>query len=281
LLTDQLVTLIVGPNLKQYHVHRDLICDRSAHFRAALQGQFLEGQTGRVELPEDEEVTIELFIRWLYGSLDRNLFTAEQLGHYVSVMCFARRILLHELHNDCIYMIRQHFHLKSQQKQAGPTVNTVSVSVVYQNTLPILPTLRFCLCLELALQVTQNIHKVDSDWMDADLSQLLEDGGDFTSDFPKLLILCGQFPSHLKAGSTFAAKYNWLYHVNGGPRSHNYWSTIEFDLIVAAAIVFGIATNLRRNLVIDDLAIDDFAIDDLAKAGRMTVAQLMRIAHQG
>ncbi|KAL8679319.1 MAG: hypothetical protein Q9224_007049, partial [Gallowayella concinna] len=127
LLTDQLVVLLVGPDRKPYHVHRDLICDRSAHVRAALQGQFQEASTGQVEFPEDEQATFELFIRWLYDSTDRICSTPEQLRHYISLMCFAQRILLPELHNDCIDLIRQQFRLKAEQRQAKSTaIDTVS-----------------------------------------------------------------------------------------------------------------------------------------------------------
>ncbi|KAL8800501.1 MAG: hypothetical protein Q9182_005137 [Xanthomendoza sp. 2 TL-2023] len=175
LLIDQIVILVVGRDLKPYHVHRDLICDRSAHFRAALEGQFHEAQTGRLELRDDEEATIELFIRWLYGSINRSILTLKELHHYVSLMCFARRILLTELHNDCMDSIRQHFRLQAQQKQQMEDdeseverVSVQDVAMAYA-ALPELPHLRFCLCLEKARQVNDDIQEGMLGWMSADL----------------------------------------------------------------------------------------------------------------
>ncbi|KAL8684910.1 MAG: hypothetical protein Q9224_006069 [Gallowayella concinna] len=137
-------------------------------------------------------------------------------------MCFAQRILSTELYNDCIDLIRQHFRLKAEQGQAESTaidiVSVSDVSLAYDALLE-QPHLRFCLCFELALQTNQKIINDVTTWMNADLSQLLQDGGDFASDFPKLLAYCSS--KRLVSGAKFAANYNWLYHIGGSPPATN------------------------------------------------------------
>ncbi|KAL8814420.1 MAG: hypothetical protein Q9223_006351 [Gallowayella weberi] len=250
LLTDNFVVLLVGSDLKPYHVHRDVICDRSAHFRAALQGHFQEAHTGRLEFPEDEPTTFELFIRWLYGSTHRQILTDEQLHHYVSLMCFAQRILSTELHNDCMDSIRHHFYLKAEQGPSWrvmtyPNSGVVSVSDVAlaYAALPKLPDLRFCLCLELALHVKKLSEHGVTAWMSADLSQLLQDGGDFAADFPKLLVYCIASKSYL--GTTLAANYNWMFHIGGSRAAasgciwkNGSWEQDITSSIEQAAVIF-------------------------------------------
>ncbi|KAL8636332.1 MAG: hypothetical protein Q9226_009266, partial [Calogaya cf. arnoldii] len=158
-----------------------------------------EASTGRLELPEDDEATIELFVHWLYGHLMHYLTTPEQVEHHISLICFARRIWLPELHNDCIDAVRSFYSSKYANMIAEMSPNPgyvalEAVSLAY-NAVPKQTRLRFCFCLDVALVVSHKIRNGAADWMDAELSQLLQDGGDFASDFPKLLVYCNQMPA--------------------------------------------------------------------------------------
>ena len=61
-----MVTLYVGESQKPFYVHLDLLCDVSSFFKAAFAGSFREGVDKTMQLPEDNENTLLLFLDWLY-----------------------------------------------------------------------------------------------------------------------------------------------------------------------------------------------------------------------
>ena len=56
----------VGSPAETFYVHKNVLCDESPFFRAALGGQFKESADGVVYLPEEKPETFERFINWLY-----------------------------------------------------------------------------------------------------------------------------------------------------------------------------------------------------------------------
>ncbi|KAL8876562.1 MAG: hypothetical protein Q9198_005270 [Flavoplaca austrocitrina] len=224
-LTGPIVTLVIGPNHKAYYVHHGLLCDRSSYFRAALQGQFQEAQANRIEFPEEDETTFEIFIRWLYGSKFEVATTSAGLRQAVTVMGFARRIVLPELHNDFINAVRYRYSYRLETFEGKPTTQVVTVdalSLVY-HVVPKQTQLRFCFCLEFALAISKKIEKSEpEDWMSPALRQLLEEPGEFAADFVSLLVYCNRKPD-LNPRATFHSYYNCIYHmdtpVTMGPRS--------------------------------------------------------------
>lgn len=61
------VIIKVGKEAESFTVHKSLLCDTAAYFRAALEGGFLESQTQILELPEDDPSAVEHFLLWLYN----------------------------------------------------------------------------------------------------------------------------------------------------------------------------------------------------------------------
>lgn len=47
-------------------MHRDLLVSKSEFFRAALEGPWIEGETGNVTLKDTEIPEFEVFVHWLY-----------------------------------------------------------------------------------------------------------------------------------------------------------------------------------------------------------------------
>lgn len=240
-MTDKLVALVVGPNRKEYYVHHDLVCDRSSYFRAALQGQFQEAQTNRIEFPEEAEATLELFIRWLYGSTHEKASTSVTFLQAVTLMGFARQIVLPELHNHFIDAIR--YRLIREPETCGgnispKVVDVDAISLVY-HAVPKQTHLRFCVCLEFALQISRKIQEGVLDWMSPALHQLLQEPGEFAADFVKLLIYCNQ-NSTLHPGMTFALRLNWIYHMDtaGSTRSRSARAAFPTLAIKDAARIF-------------------------------------------
>ena len=60
-----LVIVLVGLDEYRFDVHKDILCQASAFFKAALRGNFIESH-GTVRVPEQEVTTFKCFIRWVY-----------------------------------------------------------------------------------------------------------------------------------------------------------------------------------------------------------------------
>lgn len=65
-LGSETVIVQVGPDAKQFCVHKDLICARSPFFQAALSNSWKEASERTVSLPEDDTKAFELYLNWLY-----------------------------------------------------------------------------------------------------------------------------------------------------------------------------------------------------------------------
>ena len=60
------VTLFVGEDKRPFHVHRSLLCEASSFFKAAFEGNFRETSEQKMDLPEEDEGSFDLFVQWLY-----------------------------------------------------------------------------------------------------------------------------------------------------------------------------------------------------------------------
>lgn len=59
------ITLILGPDVVEFHVSQILLCTLP-FFRAALLGDFREAAAQRIEMPEDEPQHVSALIEFLY-----------------------------------------------------------------------------------------------------------------------------------------------------------------------------------------------------------------------
>jgi hypothetical protein len=62
-----MTTLVVGPDEREYCVHRDLLSARSPYFAGASKDEWKEGQERRVPLPDDEHIAVEFYVQWIYA----------------------------------------------------------------------------------------------------------------------------------------------------------------------------------------------------------------------
>lgn len=58
--------MLVGDEEQKFLVHKDIICNKSDFFRAAVTGPWKEGKTGVVRLPEVLPAVFEVYVGWLY-----------------------------------------------------------------------------------------------------------------------------------------------------------------------------------------------------------------------
>jgi len=64
-LTSPIATLVVGREQRLFAAHEDILC-HSPYFAAALKGNFLEGSSKRVELPDEEPEILSCVLEFLY-----------------------------------------------------------------------------------------------------------------------------------------------------------------------------------------------------------------------
>ncbi|KAF7858872.1 hypothetical protein EAF04_008914 [Stromatinia cepivora] len=67
LLGHTIVHVKVGDDLKDFGIHKDLICHYSPYFKAAFNSGLEESITGIMKLPETKPEVFELFYHWLYN----------------------------------------------------------------------------------------------------------------------------------------------------------------------------------------------------------------------
>ena len=73
-----LVEVIVGPQKQLFRLHKEILCNVSSYFRAALEGSFAEGLTQKIELPEDDVTVFKCFRVWLYSFSQGSLPSAPE-----------------------------------------------------------------------------------------------------------------------------------------------------------------------------------------------------------
>lgn len=74
----------MGPDKKDFGIHKGLLCRRSRFFKAACNGSFSEASKGTVELPEEDVETFAIVYTWLYSGK----ITLEKDGKDVACACF-------------------------------------------------------------------------------------------------------------------------------------------------------------------------------------------------
>ncbi|TGO12207.1 hypothetical protein BTUL_0092g00070 [Botrytis tulipae] len=67
LLGNELVQIIVGPELKEFFVHKTLIRSTCDFFERAFNGKFKEGIENKMYLPEDDPEIFDIFVNWMYS----------------------------------------------------------------------------------------------------------------------------------------------------------------------------------------------------------------------
>lgn len=129
-LFDTIVHVKVGKDAKVFALHRGLLCDSSAYFRVAFEGNFIEAQEQALLLPEDDVEVYELFQFWLYSG--KLLDTGESIadlkpGLLVDLYIFAETRCILQLQDLTMDALINHVH-ETQMFPIG------KISYVYGST---------------------------------------------------------------------------------------------------------------------------------------------------
>ncbi|TVY50522.1 hypothetical protein LCER1_G005361 [Lachnellula cervina] len=129
----QLVTLEFGP--EEFVVHKDFACHYSPVLKAALNSDFIEGQTQTWTIKKPQKTTGRLFVHWLYFQqlLDRDDWEPSEDEDenldlpLIQLYMLADKLLIPRLQNTIIQVMHQHV-----RENTLTSIN--ALDYVYENT---------------------------------------------------------------------------------------------------------------------------------------------------
>ncbi|TEY87453.1 hypothetical protein BOTCAL_0002g00620 [Botryotinia calthae] len=128
-LGNEFVQIIVGPELKEFFVHKTLIRSSCDFFERAFNGRFGEGIENKMLLPEDDPEVFEIFINWMYsGHLRGGLKEAMLI---IDIWIFAQKCQAITLKNCAMNALQD--ALGNEQMGRFPLSNSEVVRI-YENT---------------------------------------------------------------------------------------------------------------------------------------------------
>ena len=175
-LTNDMVDIFVGAERKKYHLHRDLLCGRSEFFKASFMGSFKEAGAEEMALPEDNVVSFELLVGWLYGGSLIRISSEKELPAYTDLVILAQKLCLEQLQNETMD------HIVRFYRTSSPQVTAHTIRSIYEKTSEEDPLRKLIIRCASWTVVSKKTTVLDSD-----IQSLLEGGGDIAVDFTSLL----------------------------------------------------------------------------------------------
>ena len=129
MLSGDTVQINVGKteDQKSFTIHKGILCFYSGYFRTVLDSKFVEGQTNKIDLTEEEARTFRYFVIWLYrGSFHRN--TTWTFTQMIKLWVFGDRREIPLLQNHVLDEIRDNV------VKQGISPSVTQVDFVYNNT---------------------------------------------------------------------------------------------------------------------------------------------------
>ena len=173
-----MVNIFVGAERMKFHLHRDLLCDRSDYFRACFVGDFKEAQQKELSLPEDNAESFELFVTWLYSTHLKEISSTDELPAYFALAVLANKLCLEYLQNQATDHILRFYRTNPR------SVDHQYLRYVYQNTCPV--DLIRDLTVGLAAWIVVASQPAE---LTAEYEKLVREGGDLAVKFTYSLSL--------------------------------------------------------------------------------------------
>jgi hypothetical protein len=137
-----MVTIYVGPERKDFFIHKKLLCESAQFFNGALTRDFEEAQKGEIEMLEDSPGAFSLYVNWIYRTTLPTGNTEEHLHNLYDLYILAEKLCLVELKDktmDSIQDMAKKYDLKDEM------ITVDLVSKVLLNTRPKWVGLRYFL----------------------------------------------------------------------------------------------------------------------------------------
>ncbi|KAL3422075.1 hypothetical protein PVAG01_06231 [Phlyctema vagabunda] len=106
-LGHDIVHVLVGTELKDFSIHKDIICHYSPFFKAAFTSDFQEGKSSIMKLPEQRTEVFEIFYQWIYYQTleslsDNNKLLEKRAFTLIRLYIFAEMAQIPTLMNQAI-----------------------------------------------------------------------------------------------------------------------------------------------------------------------------------
>ena len=171
-----MVDIFVGAERKKFHLHRDLLCDRSDYFTACFAGNFKEAQQKELFLPEDDIEVFDLFVRWLYGGPLEEISSNDDRLSYLALSLLANKFCLERLQNEATD------HILNFNRTHPVSVDYQYLHYIYQNTCDPDVFRIYSISLAAWMTVSKQVDEITTDHQ-----RLIREGGDLAVDFSKWL----------------------------------------------------------------------------------------------
>lgn len=173
-----MVDVFVGTERKKFHLHRDLLCDRSEYFKACFGGEFTEAKKKELHLPEDNIDGFELFVEWLYGATLKRIEDEEAVFTHIALLLLANKLCLEHLRNEIMDLIIRFYRVYPA------LVEPQSLSYIYEHTSDDDPLREFTVQL-----VAWTIIETEVTNLSIDYKKLIWLAGDFAVDLTSYLMM--------------------------------------------------------------------------------------------
>lgn len=109
ILTEQMVDIYVGAERKKFHLHRELLCNRSDYFKGWFEATIDEALEREIDMPEYNTKSFTLFTGWLYGGSLKSIGSKDEMRTYFALAIFADKFFLEHLQNEAMdHILRFH-----------------------------------------------------------------------------------------------------------------------------------------------------------------------------
>ena len=191
-----MVDIFVGAEQRRFHLHCDLLCERSDFFRAAFRGHFREAEAEELTLPDENVESFELLVAWMYGASLKSIPSEDAFTAYLCLVILARKLCLEHLQNEAMD------HILRFYRTSLSTMKVETIRWIYENTLVGDPLRRLTIrCASWTAMINE------TDISESDDRYLLEEGGEIAVDFASTL-----------ADYCYSTKWDPDYIENADPR---------------------------------------------------------------
>ena len=182
-----MVDIFVGAEQKKYHLHRDLICDRSDYFSACFTGNFKEAQQKELSLPEVDVEAFDLCVSWLYGVPSKKIGSDNDLPAHLSLYVLANKLCLEYLQNETMDHI-----LRFHRTTCPVHIDYQHLRYLYRNTSDREPIRHYAVNLAAWTTVWEEVVGLTPEYQ-----RLIRKGGDLAVDFADYMT---KFYAHSRGG---------------------------------------------------------------------------------